>query len=275
MADNALKMPLSSTIGRHADRTANDHAHPIAKGLPCRVTKVNKDVVTVAFEGSNGIWNMPTREIPQAFSPYGRDPTQVGDKGYASPSDYYLGGISDLGGGQSNWQTRGNLTPLAFHPVSRLNSETRDYDQYTGAGGPSGMKFIQKAQQPADNQDQQGGLPTPHLMRAMRGWGSAARAAWLRRPPPPPMVTPLATDDRSYMEIDKDGVITHQSKTGKHKALIDEGGKKIALAVPAKESGHAVYHGGTGKKPELYAPILCAGLIPSVNVFAKIVKEDD
>lgn len=279
MVDNALKMPLTSTLGRHIDRRANDFAHPMAKGLPCRVTKVNKDVVTVSFEGSNQIWNMPTREIPQAFSPYGRDPTQVGDKGYASPSDYYLGGISDLGGGQSNWQQRGNLTPLAFHPISRLNSETRDYDQQTWAGGPKGAKFIQKANQPKDDQSQQGGdQPSPSLMRAMRGWSSAARAAWLKRPPPPPMVTPLADqqDDRSYMELDNNGVVTHWSKTGKHMVTVDEGGKKITLKVPY--NGSNAWLGGTGKKAELYGQVLVmtpGGIMPSVNVQAKYQHEDD
>jgi hypothetical protein len=276
VADNALKMPLSTTIGRHANQSAQNFAHPVAKGLPCRVTKVEKDIITVAFEGSNGVWNMPTRKIPQAFSPYGRDPTQVGDKGYASPSDYHLGGISGLGHVQSNWAPRGNLTPLSFHPISKVNSETRDYDQLTHAGGPKGVKIIQEAKQPKDDQAKPPNQPTPHLMRAMLGWGDAARRAWLRRPAPPPMVTPLAEDERSFMEVDKGGVITHHSKTGKHAVTVDEGGKKITLKVPVNDSN--AWLGGTGKNSDLYGSVLVltpSGMMPSVNVKAKWQKQDD
>jgi hypothetical protein len=265
MADNSLKAPLSATLGRHANRVANDHAHPIAKGLPCRVTKIEKDILTIAFEGSNKIWNMPTRKISQAFSPYGRDPTQVGDKGYASPSDYYLGGINKVGGGTANWQARGNLTPLVFHPISKENSETRDYDQLTHAGGPTGVKIIQTAKQPKDDEkppDQ----PTPKLMRAMIGWGSAARRAWLARPAPKAAPTPHAEDDRSHMEINKDGDLAHFAKKG-----------KIALRVPADGSKKA-WLGGMGKNESLYGAVLVmtpAGPMPSVNVHAKWQKQDD
>ena len=150
MTNNALKQPLSRSIGYHVDRRANDFSHVPAKGLPCRVTKVEKDIITIAFEGSNGIWNMPTRKISQAFSPYGRDPTQVGDKGYASPSDYHIGQINKLGDVPSNWKQRGNLTPLVFHPISKAKSEARDYDQLTHAGGPTGVKIIQTAKQPKE-----------------------------------------------------------------------------------------------------------------------------
>ena len=266
-ADNALKAPLSQTLGRHVERRANDFIHPQSKGLPCRVTKVEKDIITIAFEGDNKVWNMPTRKIPQAFSPYGRDPTQVGDKGYASPSDYHLGGISGLGKVQSNWKPRGNLTPLAFHPISKTNSESRDYDQLTHAGGPNGVKIVQTAKQPKDDDAKPPNQPSPHLLQAMRGWGFAARQAWLKRPAPKLEPQPLAeSDDRSWMEINKDGDLAHFAKKA-----------KIALRVPADGSKKA-WLGGMGKNESLYGAVLVmtpAGPMPSVNVNAKWQKKDD
>ena len=265
MPDNALKQSLSWSISHAAAKRANDFSHTPAKGLPCRVTKIEKDILTVAFEGSNGVWNMPTRKISQAFSPYGRDPTQVGDKGYASPSDYYLGGINKVGGGQANWKQRGNLTPLVFHPISKAKSEERDYDQLTHAGGPTGVKILQTAKQPKDDEAKPPDQPSPHLMLAMRSWGYAARRAWLARPAPKMEPTPYADDDRSFMEIDKGGKIIHHSKTGKHAAIVDEDGKNVALKAP-KES--KVHLGGDGTEGE-FLPVLLAGGIPSVNVFGR------
>lgn len=277
MSINALKMPLSTTIGRHAIQKSNDYAHVPAKGLPCRVVKIEKDIVEIAFEGSNGVWNMPHRKIPQAFSPYGRDPTQVGDKGFASPSDYYTGGVTGLGGGQSNWGPRGNLTPLSFHPLSKKKPEERDYDQYTGAGGPKGLKLLQEAKQPKDDQKPPD-TPTPKMVSAMAGWGTAAKASWLRHARSRPVPEPQAEekDERSFMELDKEGVVTHSSKSGKHAAIIDEGGKKIALKVPANDS--TAWLGGTGKQSDLYGAVMVmtpAGMMPSVNVKAKWQHQDD
>jgi hypothetical protein len=274
MADNALKTPLSQSIGGYADQRANAFTHTQAKGMPCRVVKVEKDILTIAFEGQNNIWTMPQVKIPQAFSPYGRDPTQVGDKGTAHPGDFNLGGISGLGGGPSDWTPRGNLTPLVFHPTSKVNSETRDYDQYTGAGGPNGMKFLQKANQPKDNQ-QPPGTPNPQLLKRMLGWGSRSRRMWDSRP----RATPPSSqqkDERSFMELDKSGVVTHSSKTGKHQVTVDEGGSKITLKVPV--SGSTAWVGGTGKQSSLYGPFIVAtpmGLMITCNSQGKWQKQDD
>ena len=206
-------------------------------------------------------------KISQAFSPYGRDPTQVGDKGYARPSDYHIGRINKLGDVPSNWKQRGNLTPLVFHPISKAKSEERDYDQLTHAGGPTGVKIIQTAKQPKEDEASRlTACPAPDasdarlgLMR--RGWlGCATSFAQ-------PSVTPFAEDDRTSMEIDKEGkIIHHASKTGKHVMTVDEDGKKMTLRVPV--SDRKIWIGGSGKKPSLYQPV-------GVNVMVKVVAEDD
>ena len=223
MVDNALKTPLISTIVGHIDRRGNDFSQVSPKGIPCSVTAIDKDIVTVKFEGSNGVWNMPTMKMSQAISPYGRDPTQVGDKGYASPADYYIGGISGLGGGSTNFTPRGNLTPLVFHPMAQKTSEARDYDQLTHAGGPTGVKIIQNAKQPKNDPTVPGApAPTPQELRRMLGWGRRSRQAWADRPVALDDTSSQQQDNRSYLEIDKNGRHALRSKSGKVSATIDE-----------------------------------------------------
>lgn len=273
MADNALKTPLIQTITGHINRRGNDFSQVSPKGIPCSVTAIDKDIVTVKFEGSNGVWNMPTMKMSQAISPYGRDPTQVGDKGYASPADYYVGGISGLGGGSTNFTPRGNLTPLIFHPMAQAKSEARDYDQLTHAGGPSGVKIIQQAKQPKNDQTP---APTPQELRKMLGWGRRSRQAWADRPVTLDDTSDQQQDNRSYLEIDKNGRHALRSVSGKHSAVIDEASRKIALRVPAESSN--VWVGGNGVNGALYGPMLVAtpmGLMVTTNSKAKWQQSDE
>jgi hypothetical protein len=147
LSDNALKRPLQYSLRQFSSTRTNDFQQSQTKSLPVHVTAVDKDFVTVAFEPTNGIWTLPTIKVPQSsVSPYVREPTQVGDKGYVVPSDYYLGGVTGEGGGDANFGPRGNLTPLSYQPVSRKTYESRDYNQLTLYGGPNGVKIIQNQQ---------------------------------------------------------------------------------------------------------------------------------
>jgi hypothetical protein len=154
MVDSNLTRPINYSLSRHTNQKSNDFQLIDSKGIPCHVVKVEKDIVTVAFDTHNGVWTVPTMKMPQAFSSYARDATQVGDHGYAVRSNYYLGGNSGLGGGVADYGPRGNLTPLTFHPISRTQSQTRDYDQYTVTGGKTGVKIWQGP--PPSQQQQQG-----------------------------------------------------------------------------------------------------------------------
>lgn len=278
MTDNALKTPLNLSLVTTADRRSDNFRQSQAKSIPVKVTKVDKDFVTVSFEPQNGIWSLPQIKIPQSMSRYGREPTQVGDMGYAVPSEYNNQTLTGLGGSYTNFFPKGNLSPLSFQPFSLTQNETRDYDQFTTTGGPNGVKIIQSSQSPKEKPPGTSGQPSPSdrlRHRRLIGMGSRARAMWLARGP---RIQPAAASDngqntpKAYMEIDKNGLITHQSPKGDHQILVDEQGKKIALNVPASQ--HTVFLGGPGKKPELYAPVATiAG--PSVNVMAKYKQQDE
>jgi hypothetical protein len=155
MVDNSVNWPINYSIARHTNQKSNDFQQNMSKGIPCHITKIDKDMVTVAFDAQNGTWTVPTMKMPQAFGPNARDAPQVGDHGYASPSDYYLGGNSGLGGGTADFGPRGNLTALVFHPLSRTSNQQRDNNQYTVTGGKTGIKMWQGPAPSQQSQQQQ------------------------------------------------------------------------------------------------------------------------
>lgn len=259
--DTVFKIPLNKSISDFTNQRSNDFQQQMTKGIPCHVTKIEKDMVTVAFDAKNNTWTVPSVKMPQAFSPYGRDPTKVGDKGYAAPADYNLGGNSGLGGGIADFSPRGNLTPLVFHPISHTNTEKRDYDQYTLTGGTNGVRIIQKQQQTQTQSP-------PQAQRRVRALEARVLRYHTRRfgwkfPQP----NPLADEDNknAFMQIDKDGKIQHTSTDGKHEVTVDQNQKKITLNVPVEDK---VYLGGDGQEG-IYLPVMLVDMTPSKNVFAR------
>jgi hypothetical protein len=219
--DNALKKPLQQSIRNFTSTRSNDFQQNVAKSIPCRVTKVDKDFVTVSFEPQNKVFTLPSVKIPQSFSAYARDPTQVGDLGYAVPSDYYLGTVSGDAGGNTNFYPRGNLTALSFQPISRTANPTRDYNQYTITGGTSGVKIIQNATQSSSAPSGPGDRKA--LQRRLLGYGTAAKQAWLRaRHPVKPELLDTSSS-KGFMDINSSGDIHHRPAPSKNVYLGGDG----------------------------------------------------
>ncbi len=148
---DSLKHPFSYRMELWAARKTNDLQESQPKAMPCHVVKVEKDFIHVQFDTSNQIFTLPTVKMTQGFSRFGREPTQVGDKGMAVPNDYYLGGNTAYAGGNASFYPRGNLSTLSFQPVANLNAPKRDYDQHHETGGPNGwiVKTMEKQQESA------------------------------------------------------------------------------------------------------------------------------
>ena len=90
--------------------------------LPCSVVAVKNAIVTVKIEVQSKI-TFPQITVPQAISRYARPPTQVGDKGFLTAADVYLGGVTGLGGGVANYpKEESNLTTLVFVPLSSTDT---------------------------------------------------------------------------------------------------------------------------------------------------------
>jgi hypothetical protein len=117
VTDNSRKTPIVVALRAGAAQRAADVAWVGGKGLPCKVTAVNGQIVTVTFL-LNSIYTPAPVTMPIATSAYDWVPVQVGDLGRAMPIDAYLGGVSGLGGGTADLTPRGNLTTLTFHPTS-------------------------------------------------------------------------------------------------------------------------------------------------------------
>ena len=104
---------------RIALRAVSIAMESLGAALPCHVTAVSGQIVTVAFDLPQGApWVLPEITIPKAEGPWINSPTQIGDVGMTVPANVYLGGISGIGGGQATWRRPGNLDALVWVPVA-------------------------------------------------------------------------------------------------------------------------------------------------------------
>jgi hypothetical protein len=283
---DSLKHPFHFTMPLWANKKVNTNTEKQAKSIPCHVTKVDKDFITVAFETQNGIFTPPTVKIPQSMSQYGRDPTQVGDKGYAVPGDYYLGGVTGDAGGNTNFYPRGNLTTLSFQHVSHTQNPDRDVDQLTHMGGPNGWIVGPYQKQKQDQQTAQNGNG------GQSGTVAASAAQFFRttnsfrvqqqslRKVVSPMDTGGITggggssgssgqqqqdDNQTNFSFDKDNKCMMQSKSKDYQVTCDEKSGKITLKVP---TGKKVYVGGDGSEGQYAQLVTTKG--PVINALGRI-----
>lgn len=130
---NLISMLQDFTHTRAANQQQN-----MAKTIQGHISKILENDFLEFTIDATGPFTLPTLQIPQAFSKYHREPTQVGDKGYYVSNDYYLGGESGNDGGTASMYPRGNLTTGTFHPISTKSFEKRDPNMFLVTGGPSG-----------------------------------------------------------------------------------------------------------------------------------------
>lgn len=117
MSNNAQKTPFARQLHQFGDDKSQDWLQSLPQRMPVTVTAIVGNLVTVSFDGNWAPYTLPTITIPRAESQWGVSPIQVGDKGFTTVSDKYLGGQSGQGGGTADLYPRANLTDLAFSPV--------------------------------------------------------------------------------------------------------------------------------------------------------------
>lgn len=133
---NAQKTPFMRAMGSFGQRKALDEIEKRGSALPGHVVAVNGPIVTVNFD-VKGL-TLPQISMPIFGSEYVRLPIQAGDKGAAFPVDFYLGGISGLGGGTADDTLRGNLSALVWFPIGNKNWSAVDPNAVT-LYGPNGV----------------------------------------------------------------------------------------------------------------------------------------
>lgn len=137
MASNAQKTPFVRGINEFAEKKVLDAIQLLGRALPCHVTAVTGQIVTVAFDISDPSFTLPSVSMPISTSAYDWLPVQIGDKGYTAPADAYMGGVSGLGGGVASLATPANLSALIFTPVSNSNWSVPNANQRV-VQGPDG-----------------------------------------------------------------------------------------------------------------------------------------
>jgi hypothetical protein len=281
------KFPFTYNMNQWSSKRINTRLEREAKSIPCHVTKVEKDFITVAFETQNGIFTPPTVKIPQSMSQYGRNPTQVGDKGYGVPGNYYLGGVTGDAGGNTDFYPRGNLTTLSFEHTSHKQNPDRDVDQLTHMGGPNGWTVgpFKKQQQDQQTQQSQNGSAAAastffRTTNSFRAQQSRLRQAVPRDPAGgtggntggggtsgsgSSTGQQQQDDDKTQFSFDKNGKAVVNSKDAEHSMVVDKQNDHAHLSVTI---GGKAYIGGDGSKGQYAAVMTEKG--PSKNSFARI-----
>ena len=137
---SSSKLWAQDTLNRFAVRRALERIQSTGRALPCRVTAISGQIVTVSFEVSSDTWALPPVTIPVATSSYVFLPIQVGDKGITLPGDVSLGALSGLGTGTPVLgQNPSNLSSLVFVPVSNASWTPPQGADIITTQGPGGF----------------------------------------------------------------------------------------------------------------------------------------
>jgi hypothetical protein len=144
---DALITPLSLTLPHTMDGRTQDKHQVTPQEIPVTVASVIGEFVKVKAE-MHGSFTIPQFEVAGNWGEFIRPPIVVGSKGHASAADYYLGGMTGLGGGTADYRDRGNLTTHVFRAVSQKNFPTNTHrnTQASLISGPQGA-VINDAQQ--------------------------------------------------------------------------------------------------------------------------------
>lgn len=137
MLDTSQKTPFSRSLNEFAQNKIRDFMAIQGKVLPASITAVDGSIVTVKFE-LNAPFPLPAVTVPVEGSQYVRVPYQIGEKGIVIPSDYYLGGVSGLGGGTAGTSLPANLSALVFVPIGNKNWDQADDPKKIVLWGPDG-----------------------------------------------------------------------------------------------------------------------------------------
>jgi hypothetical protein len=131
---DAQKTPFSRTLPAFATKNAQDQIGLLGLRLPGHVVAVSGPIVTVQFDVGVPLQQM---SMAAAGSRYCRSPIQIGDLGFATTADAYLGGVTGLGGGTADLTQRGNLSALVWVPVgnkdwSEIDSTSQHLESANG-----------------------------------------------------------------------------------------------------------------------------------------------
>lgn len=121
---NAQKTPYARALNRFTEGKIQDALQITGKALPCHVTAVSGSIVTVKFDIIDNAFTLPDVTCPMFGPEWIRYPTKVGSLGVVLSADYYLGGVSGLGGSTAKLSIPANLSALVFFPIANNGTLT-------------------------------------------------------------------------------------------------------------------------------------------------------
>lgn len=137
--DYFSKLWLKKNANELAIRRATELMEGLGCGLPCTVTAVSGQMVTVQWTLDTAPWTLPPVTIPCAGqSPWNYRPTQVGDTGITVPMRVLLGQIIGTSTSATTFAPPGNLSALVFLPVGTKSFVPPDANAYL-IQGPNGF----------------------------------------------------------------------------------------------------------------------------------------
>lgn len=142
MAGDAQKTWLARTLNQFGQKKAAEAIQLLGKALPCSVAAIPTagiPIVVVKFEINAAPFTLPHVTVPVFGFEYARFPIHVGCKGVVFPADFYLGGISGLGGGTADLTQPSNLSALVFFPVGNAGWTASEAPNKLVLYGPDGV----------------------------------------------------------------------------------------------------------------------------------------
>lgn len=140
MSGNQQKTPFIAGINRFAGERIEGAIDLLSKAIPATVDSVDATgtIVTINFEIQTPV-PIPLVTCPMVGTEFQRFPIQKGTRGYVVPADFYMGGMSGLGGGVATPTQQANLTNSVFLPVGNTDLDATDDPQSLVQYGPNGV----------------------------------------------------------------------------------------------------------------------------------------
>lgn len=144
MPTDAQKTPVARTLEQFAQRKVRGVLAQLGQSLPATVVSRKGGIVTVKFAVTSP-YTLPNVTVPIVGSEFVRVPIQAGTPGFVLSADYYLGGMSGLGGGIADLSHRGNLSMLVWTPIGNKSWQAALDDNGLCLYGPDGVVISDKA----------------------------------------------------------------------------------------------------------------------------------
>lgn len=141
MASNAQKTPIAASLNQWQEDRQRSFNQQLGRSVPASIVEIDETgtIVTVQFEIESDLFTLPNVQCALATDEFTRPPLKKGSKGYVVPADYYMGGVTGLGGGVATFDRQPNLSALVFHPCGNKEySKLYDKDRYV-IFGPKGV----------------------------------------------------------------------------------------------------------------------------------------